>query len=231
MNRLSLNSNGNSGTGNATPSSSGGNQAQGSNSVPSLLGNPPSSQSSRLGDAPNMLGGYATGGLSDTDSSSLLQQLTQTLARSQKGNSGGDMYGPVGSKDVGNAAASGGNLNSLFGGSSLFGSGGGYGQDSEYGNGMQQGGSNSPEPQENQEIEIAENLAGAIIGQQGRGITELQQMSGATVSVSRKGVYAPGTNNRIVSVSGPQSAVARAAQLVRQRIQEAELRRSSQHSY
>lgn len=200
-----------------TSTSSSGSANGGQSSVPSLISG--STQGSRMsGD--QSLSNYSGGGSTDEEGASLLRQLTQTLARSQgKSGGSGDMYGPVGGvKEEG--AGYGGN-------SGLFVSDGGAG----FGgfNGPQQG-SGSPEPTESQEIEVAENLAGAIIGQQGRGITEIQHMTGANVSVSRRGVYAPGTQNRIVTISGPVSGVGRASQLVRQKIQDAEQRRA-QNAY
>ncbi|KAF6026764.1 hypothetical protein EB796_014932 [Bugula neritina] len=171
-------------------------------SVPSLLG---ATQGARTD-------GQSAFGSSDDDSASLLRQLTQTLAR---GKPGGGADGYAGVKDE----------SGVYNSGSLFDSSSGYG-----GFGSQPG-SNSPEPQENQEIEVAENLAGAIIGQQGRGITEIQHLTGASVSVSRRGVYAPGTQNRVVTITGAASYVAKAAMIVRQKIQEAEQRRAAQTSY
>lgn len=219
MNRLGgSGGGGNSGQG---PPNSG--PSNGANNIPSLLSNP-SSQGSR--DPPSLVPSYTTSS-SDDDGAALLRQLTQTLARTQgkSNNSSSDMFS--------SSSTSADNLSSLFAnaaGGSLFGSGD---QPSGFGNfnplqGQHQ--SQSPEPSDTQEIEVAENLAGAIIGQQGRGITEIQHMTGANVSVSRRGVYAPGTQNRIVTITGPSSSVGKAAQLVRQKIQEAEQRRA-QNSY
>lgn len=216
LNRLSLNGNGNSNGAQATPSSSAGNQSsqQSGSSIPSLLGNPPD-PNAHMADAANLTS-YTSTGSSEEDSKSLLLQLTQTLARSQ-GKAGGstDPFGPVGS----------GKCDSQDGVGSLFSSNSIFGLENNLGP-FPGNGSGSPEAQDTQEIEVAENLAGAIIGQQGRGITEIQQMTGASVSVSRRGVYAPGTTNRVVTVSGPTSGVARAAMIVRQKIQDAEQRRA-----
>lgn len=208
------------GGGNASASTNGSSQ---SNTVPSLLGNPSASQHNSRND-PSLSNYSSAPGSGEDDSASLLRQLTQTLARSQQGKSGSggsDSYPNIkqDSQD---------GMGSLFGNSSLFGTGDGN-SGSGFGGfnaGQQQQGSGSPEPNESQEIEVAENLAGAIIGQQGRGITEIQHMTGANVSVSRRGVYAPGTQNRVVTISGPASGVGRAALLVRSKIQEAETRRS-----
>lgn len=171
----------------------------------------------------NNTSGY-TGTSSEDDGASLLRQLTQTLARNQgKAEGGGDSFGPVGGmKAEAGATNMFPNNSSLFSGNENSGGFGGFttGQQN----------SDSPEASDSQEIEVAENLAGAIIGQQGRGITEIQQMTGAHVSVSRRGVYAPGTQNRVVSISGPSSGVTRAAQMVRQKIQDAEQRRT-QNAY
>lgn len=216
LNRLSLN---------GSAGSSSGNSSAPQAAVPSLLS---ANSSSRAGDG--LLGSYTTSSGSsahdDDTSSALLRQLTQSLSRTQASKSG-DVFGPVGSSSSSsqNAGVTNSGITSLFGGDSLF-SGSAYStadNDNSFGLGPN---SSSPEPSDTQEVEVAENLAGAIIGQGGRGISELHSMTGASVSVSKRGVFAPGTNNRIVTVTGPVSSVRRATDLVRQRIAEAEQRRS-----
>ena len=230
-NLMNMNRMGGGGSSNQGPANSGGPTSNGAGNIPSLLNNA-SSQSSAGRDAPSLVPSYTTSS-SDDDGAALLRQLTQTLARTQ-GKSSSASAADMFSSAAGGSTAD--NLSSLFAnaaasGGSLFGSGD---QPSGFGNFNplqgQQHQSQSPEPQDTQEIEVAENLAGAIIGQQGRGITEIQHMTGANVSVSRRGVYAPGTQNRIVTITGPGSSVSKAAQLVRQKIQEAEQRRA-QNSY
>ena len=57
------------------------------------------------------------------------------------------------------------------------------------------------------ELEIQENVVGAVIGPAGRSIIDLQQYSGARIQVSKKGFFSPGTRNRIVSISGPPQSI------------------------
>ena len=43
------------------------------------------------------------------------------------------------------------------------------------------------------DMEVQENVIGAVIGPAGRSIVELQQFSGARIQVSKKGAFSPGT--------------------------------------
>ena len=43
------------------------------------------------------------------------------------------------------------------------------------------------------DMEVQENVIGAVIGPAGRSIVELQQFSGARIQVSKKGALSPGT--------------------------------------
>lgn len=70
------------------------------------------------------------------------------------------------------------------------------------------------------DMEVQENVIGAVIGPAGRSIVELQQFSGARIQVSKKGAFSPGTRNRIVTISGSHQAVATAKYLIEKRIQE-----------
>ncbi|CAB0016441.1 unnamed protein product [Nesidiocoris tenuis] len=78
------------------------------------------------------------------------------------------------------------------------------------------------------EMEISEAIVGAILGPGGRALVEIQQMSGALVQISKKGMYAPGTRNRVVTISGGQNSVNTAQYLIEQRVKEEELKRSRQ---
>lgn len=78
------------------------------------------------------------------------------------------------------------------------------------------------------DIEVGEYIVGAILGPGGRGIVELQKMTGANIQISKKGVFAPGTRNRVVSIAGSPSAVQRAQILIQQRIQQEETKRARQ---
>lgn len=71
-----------------------------------------------------------------------------------------------------------------------------------------------------EEIEVQENVIGAVIGPAGRSIIELQQFSGARIQISKKGAFSPGTRNRVVTISGARQAVQTAKYLIEKRIQE-----------
>lgn len=77
-----------------------------------------------------------------------------------------------------------------------------------------------------QNIEVAEHLIGGILGPGGKGILDLQQYSGATVEISKKGVFAPGMQNRIVTITGPETAVQTACYWIQQYLQAEEYRRA-----
>ncbi|PVD25960.1 hypothetical protein C0Q70_13626 [Pomacea canaliculata] len=81
-----------------------------------------------------------------------------------------------------------------------------------------------------QDIEVAENIVGAILGPGGKGIVEIQQFTGTNIQISKKGVYAPGTRNRIVSITGTPSNITRANYMIQQRIQQEEYKRARQAS-
>ncbi|XP_063387520.1 RNA-binding protein Pasilla isoform X2 [Cydia fagiglandana] len=91
--------------------------------------------------------------------------------------------------------------------------------------------SKSPAPadqgaKDSKNVEIAEVIVGAILGPGGRSLVEIQQMSGANIQISKKGTFAPGTRNRIVTISGSASAIGNAQYLIDQKIQEEELKRT-----
>ncbi|XP_063367440.1 RNA-binding protein Pasilla isoform X2 [Cydia amplana] len=91
--------------------------------------------------------------------------------------------------------------------------------------------SKSPAPadqgaKDSKNVEIAEVIVGAILGPGGRSLVEIQQMSGANIQISKKGTFAPGTRNRIVTISGSASAIGNAQYLIDQKIQEEEIKRT-----
>lgn len=71
-----------------------------------------------------------------------------------------------------------------------------------------------------EEVEVEERLVGAVLGPSGRHVEEIKQYSGADVQISKRGVYAPGTTNRLITIKGSQRAVKSALYLVQQKIQE-----------
>jgi len=75
------------------------------------------------------------------------------------------------------------------------------------------------------DIEVNESLVGAVLGPAGRHIVEIQQYSGANIQISKKGMYSPGTRNRIVTVTGPQNCVNTAEFLIEKRVQDEEGKR------
>lgn len=80
-------------------------------------------------------------------------------------------------------------------------------------------------PQTEREMQVEEKLVGAVLGPSGRHVVEIQQYSGATVQISKKGVYHPGTRNRVVTIRGTQRAIESAQYLIQQKIQEEETKR------
>jgi len=76
-------------------------------------------------------------------------------------------------------------------------------------------------------FEVGEHIVGALLGPGGRSIVDLQTWSGATVEVSKKGVFAPGTRNRIVTVTGSAPSVQSASYFIKQCIDHEEMRRAS----
>ncbi|XP_056021752.1 RNA-binding protein Pasilla-like isoform X16 [Ostrea edulis] len=79
-----------------------------------------------------------------------------------------------------------------------------------------------------QELEVAESIVGAILGPGGKGIVELQQFTQTNIQISKKGVYVPGTRNRIVTVTGTPNNISKARYLIQQRIQQEEIKRAQQ---
>lgn len=79
---------------------------------------------------------------------------------------------------------------------------------------------------ESKNVEIPEVIVGAILGPGGRSLVEIQQISGANIQISKKGTFAPGTRNRIVTITGNQHSITTAQYLIEQRISEEELKRA-----
>lgn len=78
------------------------------------------------------------------------------------------------------------------------------------------------------ELQISENIVGAVLGHGGRAIVEIQRITNTTIQISKKGVFAPGTRNRIATISGSPAGVERAMVLVQQCIQQEESKRNRQ---
>ncbi|CAL8072735.1 unnamed protein product [Calicophoron daubneyi] len=76
-------------------------------------------------------------------------------------------------------------------------------------------------------ISIPDNVIGLILGPQGRSIIDLQSATGTLIQISQKGVYVPGTQNRLVTITGAQPNVQWAASVIEQRIAIEQLRRDT----
>lgn len=79
-----------------------------------------------------------------------------------------------------------------------------------------------------QDLEVSESIVGAILGPGGKGIVELQQFTQTNIQISKKGVYMPGTRNRIVTITGTPNNITKAQYLIQQRIQQEEIKRARQ---
>jgi len=86
------------------------------------------------------------------------------------------------------------------------------------------------EPQTKVEVEIGDNIVGAILGHGGKSLVEIQRISGANIQISKKGIFVPGTRNRIVTITGSANAVSTAQYLIEQQISEEEAKRARQNS-
>ncbi|XP_053671150.1 RNA-binding protein Pasilla [Anopheles nili] len=93
--------------------------------------------------------------------------------------------------------------------------------------------SKSPTPAEvsaskEKNVEIPEVIVGAILGPAGRSLVEIQHISGANIQISKKGIFAPGTRNRIVTITGQPNAINVAQFLIEERITQEETKRACQ---
>lgn len=123
-------------------------------------------------------------------------------------------------------------MDSFMGGYGMFG-GAGIGNQNSFGlgvaGGMGAGGGGADDgPTTTREVQIGENIVGAVLGHGGRAIVEIQRMTSATIQISKKGVFAPGTRNRVATISGNPAAVERAIFMVNQCIQQEENKRIRQ---
>ncbi|XP_033733910.1 RNA-binding protein Nova-1-like isoform X4 [Pecten maximus] len=84
------------------------------------------------------------------------------------------------------------------------------------------------QPPQKQDLEVSESIVGAILGPGGKGIVELQKFTQTNIQISKKGVYVPGTRNRIVTITGIANNIQKATYLIQQRIQQEEIKRAHQ---
>ena len=80
------------------------------------------------------------------------------------------------------------------------------------------------------DIDIPEGIVGAILGPGGRNLVDIQRISGANIQISKKGVFAPGTRNRIVTITGYPDAISKAHYLIESKISEEETKRARQNT-
>ncbi|XP_045135245.1 RNA-binding protein Nova-1-like isoform X2 [Portunus trituberculatus] len=88
----------------------------------------------------------------------------------------------------------------------------------------------APDGSKKVEVEVGEHIVGAILGPGGKSLVEIQHISGTTIQISKKGNYAPGTRNRIVTITGLPSGISTAQFLIEQRISEEEGKRARQNA-
>ncbi|KAL7676102.1 hypothetical protein ACOME3_002358 [Neoechinorhynchus agilis] len=69
-------------------------------------------------------------------------------------------------------------------------------------------------PNETLTMQLPDYYAGSIIGTAGKGITLMQQKTGAHIHVSSRGHYVPGTTNRMVTITGTADACLQAQDLI-----------------
>lgn len=77
------------------------------------------------------------------------------------------------------------------------------------------------------DIEVPEALVGVIIGVGGTGIVKLQSQTQTNIQISKKGVYAPGTRNRVVTIAGNSPHVMEAASIIQSQVRSEEARRQT----
>uniref|UniRef100_A0A7S0GD86 K Homology domain-containing protein n=1 Tax=Proboscia inermis TaxID=420281 RepID=A0A7S0GD86_9STRA len=74
------------------------------------------------------------------------------------------------------------------------------------------------EPLQSVQVAVPDQLIGGILGRGGAGINDLQMCSGARIKISQRGEVIPGTNNRIITITGTASSCATAQFLISQRM-------------
>lgn len=64
------------------------------------------------------------------------------------------------------------------------------------------------------DMQIAEDKIGAVIGKHGHVVTQIQDLLGVTMSISRRGEHIEGTNERACRISGPDEEVVSLAEKI-----------------
>ncbi|KFD52573.1 hypothetical protein M514_06607 [Trichuris suis] len=75
------------------------------------------------------------------------------------------------------------------------------------------------------ELEVPDDIVGAVLGRNGDTLFEIQHKSGAKVEVSQRSSFAPFTKNRIVSISGSSSQILKARAAVTHCVNREQMRR------
>lgn len=87
-------------------------------------------------------------------------------------------------------------------------------------------------PDGGKELQVNESLVGSILGPGGRNIVEMQKFTSTSIQISKKGVFAPGTKNRLVTIRGSCSAdVDKAVVMIQQYVIQEEAKRSRQEHH
>ena len=141
------------------------------------------------------------------------QNLLASLGLGNAGPLGGALGGPMGGG---------------MGGPNLLRSGGMGGMGPGAMNMMQQSALNPPhlphiKTNVTVEMQIPDQIVGALLGKGGKTIYEFIQYSGAKIQFSGKGDYVPGTNDRILTIQGDWTCAQVAHFLICQKIVQAEL--------
>jgi len=73
------------------------------------------------------------------------------------------------------------------------------------------------------QMEIPNSMVGSIVGKQGVTINEFSRSSGAQISFSGKEEFAPGTQDRILTIKGTQNQIQHAYMMIDQKVAEVEM--------
>merc|ERR1712113_337220 len=79
------------------------------------------------------------------------------------------------------------------------------------------------------EMAIAENYIGVVFGRGGTQLRRVTRDTGASIRVSQKGRYVPGTRNRIVTITGEPEQVAHAHDTIAALLKREMQKRTQQH--
>ena len=147
---------------------------------------------------------------------------------STAGGMGGDRYSGAGDSMFGNSYNSGFGSGSTFSGTNQNSFGLGTGMGTAVGSFGDAASNEDESAPAVKEVEVGEHIVGAILGPKGKGIVELQKYTSTNIQISRKGVFAPGTRNRVVTIKGAPGNVQKATYLIQQRLSQEEAKRARQ---